>query len=327
MASKPLRVAVAGAGIIAGVHLANLLTLESVELCGVADLDLDRARAVAPPGVPVRARAEALLDDAPDALLICLPPAARADLIERAAAAGVHVFVEKPAALTLEAARRALAAVEAAGIVAAVGHMWRSTTAARAMAAALDGAPHALLGRLLNGPPGPAWSFDQALSGGVLVEFGTHLLDAMRAVGGEVVRVAGVGAGVTPDPGARGPDTALLTLWFASGAVGTAQVSWAHQGAAWDVLALTPKGPLTWDLGPEVLHGIASARPEPPPGAWHGFGGPSWHAALSDFVTAARAGTPDAVACTYRDAAGTLALALAAREAMQTGITVEVSAL
>ena len=158
MTTAPLRVAVAGAGIIAGVHLANLATLEGVELCGLADLDVDRARALAPPGVPVHPRAEALLDGAPDALVVCLPPAARADLIERAAAAGVHVFVEKPAALTLDAARRTLGAVEAAGIVAAVGHMWRSTAAARAMAAALGGAPHVLLGRLLNGPPGPAWS-------------------------------------------------------------------------------------------------------------------------------------------------------------------------
>ena len=327
MTSRPIRIAVAGAGVIAGVHLANLATLEGAELCGIADLDPDRARTLAPPGVPVRVRAEALLDDAPDALLICLPPAARADLIERAAAAGVHVFVEKPAALSLEAARRALDAVEAAGIVAAVGHMWRSTAAARAMAAALGGAAHPLLGRLLNGPPGPAWSFDAALSGGVLVEFGTHLLDALRAVGGEVVRVAGVGTSVTPDPGARGPDTVLLTLWFASGAVGTAQVSWAHQGAVWDVLALTPRGPLTWDLGPEVLRGHATACPEPPPGAWHGFGGPSWHAALSGFVDAVRAGAPEAVACTYRTAAGTLALALAAREAVRTGAVIEVPAL
>ena len=62
MTTAPLRVAVAGAGIIAGVHLANLATLEGVELCGLADLDVDRARALAPPGVPVHPRAEALLD-------------------------------------------------------------------------------------------------------------------------------------------------------------------------------------------------------------------------------------------------------------------------
>ena len=44
-------------------------------------------------------------------------------------------------------------------------------------------------------------------------------------------------------------------------------------------------------------------------------------------VAAARAGTPEAVACTYRDAAGTLVLALAAREAVRTGAAVEVQAL
>lgn len=327
MAPRPMRVAVAGAGIIARVHLANLATLEGVEVTGVADLDEARAREAAPVGARVLADAEALLDDAPDALVVCLPPAMRGDLVERAASRDVHVYVEKPAALTLDEARRTLRAVEDAGVVAAVGHMWRSTAAARAMRTALDGAPHALMGRLLNGPPGPAWSFDAALSGGLLVEFGSHLLDAMRAVGGEVARVSGVGASVTPDPGARGPDTALLTLWFASGAVGTAQVSWAHHGAAWDVLALTGAGPLLWQLGPERLEGHAAAEPQPPPGPWHGFGGPSWHAALSGFIAAARAGRPGAVGCTYRDAAGTLALALAAREAVRTGGIIDVEAL
>lgn len=327
MAPRRMRVAVAGAGIIARVHLANLAALEGVEVSGVADLDEARARDVAPAGARVHADAEALLGDAPDALIVCLPPAMRGGLIERAAARGVHVYVEKPAALTLEEARRILRAVEGAGIVAAVGHMWRSTAAARVLRTALDGAPHALMGRLLNGPPGPAWAFDKALSGGLLVEFGSHLLDAMRAVGGEVARVSGVGASVTPDPGARGPDTALLTLWFASGAVGTAQVSWAYDGAAWDVLALTGAGPLAWQLGPERLEGHVAAEPEPPPGAWHGFGGPSWHAALAGFIAAARAGKPDAVDCTFRDAAGTLAVALAAREAVRSGGIIEVEAL
>ncbi|MFT8245061.1 Gfo/Idh/MocA family protein [Roseomonas sp. BN140053] len=322
LSPERLRVGVVGAGIIAGVHLGNLGRMPDVELVGVADPALDRARAAAEPrGARAFADAEELLDAAaPDALILCLPAFARGDIVAQAAARGVHLFIEKPAALTLAEARRTAAMVDGTGVVAAVGFMWRWTPAARALRGALKGEPHALLGRLLNGPPGPAWSFDAALSGGLLVEFGSHLLDAMRAVGGEVVRVRGSGASLDPDPGGRrGPDTALLELEFGSGAMGSAQVSWAHRGAAWDITALTPEGTLVWQLGPERLEGSVSAEPDWPAGGADGFGGPSWFAALRGFLDAARAGNPAAVRSPYRDAARSLALALAATEALRDG--------
>ncbi len=327
-----LRVGLVGAGIIAGVHLANLDTMPDALLAGVADFNPARAEnAAAPRGARAYRDADALLDaEGLDALIVCLPPFARGDLLERAAARGVHLYVEKPAALTLHNARRAAAAIEAAGVVAAVGFMWRSTPAARVLRDALRdtshaSTPHALVGRLLNGPPGAFWSFDTALSGGLLVEFGSHLLDALRFAGGEVARVSGVGASVRPDPGgARGPDTALLSLRFASGAVGSAQVSWAHDGATWDMLALTPAGSTTWQLGPERLEGHLAAEPDWPKSGAHGFGGPSWHRCLREFLDAARARDPSAVRAPYRDAARSLALALAATEAVRNGETVTV---
>ena len=325
-----LRVGLVGAGIIAGVHLANLDLMPDAELVGVADLDPGRAEAAARPrGARAYRDADALLDaEHPDALIVCLPPFARGDLLERAAAAGVHLYVEKPAALTLADARSAATAIEVAGIVAAVGFMWRSTNAALTLRDALAGRPHALAGRLLNGPPGAPWSFDAALSGGLLVEFGSHLLDAMRFVGGEVARVSGAGTALTPDPGGRrGPDTALLTLHHAGGAIGSAQVSWASPNAAWDIAALTSSGAATWQLGPERLEGCLSAGPEWPAGGAHGFGGPSWHRCLREFLDAVRARDPAAVRAPYRDAAGSLALALAATEAVRTGRIVTVEAV
>ena len=322
-----LRVGLVGAGIIAGVHLANLDGMPDATLVAVADLDQGRAEAAAVPrGARAYRDADALIEaEAPDALIVCLPPFARGDLLECAAHRGIHLYVEKPAALTLADARRVASAVEAAGVVAAVGFMWRSTRAAQVLRESLRGTPHALAGRLLNGPPGAPWSFDAALSGGVLVEFGSHLLDALRFAGGEVARVSGVGASVWPDPdGKRGPDTALLSLHYASGAAGSAQVSWAHDGASWDVVALTPAGSTTWLLGPERLEGQLSAEPDWPEGGAHGFGGPSWHRCLREFLNAVRAGDPAAVRAPFRDAAGSLALALAATEALRTGETVTV---
>lgn len=66
-----------------------------------------------------------LLENCPmDALVIATPHALHAAQAEAAARRGLHVLVEKPAALTLAEIRRTLAAVEAAGVHALVPYGW-----------------------------------------------------------------------------------------------------------------------------------------------------------------------------------------------------------
>lgn len=64
----------------------------------------------------------ALADPKVKAVVLCTPHSKHAAQVVRAAQAGRHVFCEKPLALTHADARRALAAVEAAGVTLAVGH-------------------------------------------------------------------------------------------------------------------------------------------------------------------------------------------------------------
>ncbi|MFL6098131.1 MAG: Gfo/Idh/MocA family oxidoreductase, partial [Blastococcus sp.] len=60
-------------------------------------------------------------DDAVDAVVIAAPARTHADLVAAAAAAGKGVFCEKPMAVTLGEADRAIDAARAAGIVLQVG--------------------------------------------------------------------------------------------------------------------------------------------------------------------------------------------------------------
>lgn len=66
--------------------------------------------------------AEALDDDAVDAVILATPHSLHGEQIVRAAAAGKHVFSEKPLALNKASAARAVAACEQAGVVLGVGH-------------------------------------------------------------------------------------------------------------------------------------------------------------------------------------------------------------
>jgi len=63
-----------------------------------------------------------LRDPAVQAVVLCTPHTLHCDQIVRAAAAGKHVFCEKPLALTRADAVRAIQACNAAGVVLGVGH-------------------------------------------------------------------------------------------------------------------------------------------------------------------------------------------------------------
>src|SRR5262249_7856794 len=57
-----------------------------------------------------------------DAVILCTPHTLHCDQIIRAAAAGKHVFCEKPLSLTRSDAARVVAACNTAGVMLGVGH-------------------------------------------------------------------------------------------------------------------------------------------------------------------------------------------------------------
>src|SRR5215217_6872805 len=91
-----------------------------------------------------------------EAVLIAAPARFHADLVEAAATAGKAVFCEKPMALTLQDADRAIAAAQAAGVPLQVGFNRRFDTGFRAahdlVAAGRLGTPQLL--RSLTRDPG-----------------------------------------------------------------------------------------------------------------------------------------------------------------------------
>lgn len=230
MAERSLGIGLIGAGRIGRLHAGNLATrIARARLLAVADVSLEAARACAAEhGVP-RAAADyrALLDDpAIDAVVVCSATPTHAPIIAAAAAAGKHIFCEKPIALDLAAIDDALAAVARAGVKLQIGFNRRFDASYRrareAVARGEIGRPELL--RITSRDPAPPPADYVRASGGLFLDMTIHDFDMARfLLGDEVVEVYAVGdALVDPAIGAAGDlDTAIVTLRFAGGALGT----------------------------------------------------------------------------------------------------------
>ena len=175
---------------------------------------------------------EMLDSEALDAVCIASSTSAHADNVVQCARAGLHIFCEKPLALTLAQSDRAIAATEEAGVTMMVGHVRMfdagHAEAKRRIEEGAIGTP--LVFRSISGdvdPPPPSFA-NPAVSGGLIVDAMYHDLYIARwLLDDEVVRAyAEGGALVDPKIGAVGDvDNAVVSLRFAKGAMGTLFVS------------------------------------------------------------------------------------------------------
>ena len=101
------QVALFGAGRIGRIHAANLSALPGVQLKCVSDPFADAAKELAAVhGAAVAPDVESVFrDPSVDIVVIASPTTTHSELITRAAAAGKHIFCEKPVDLSLSRAQ------------------------------------------------------------------------------------------------------------------------------------------------------------------------------------------------------------------------------
>ncbi|HEY3765704.1 MAG TPA: Gfo/Idh/MocA family oxidoreductase [Gaiellales bacterium] len=335
-----MRVVVVGAGAIARTHVGHLAALGH-EVAGVCDPVAERASALAlTAGARAYAAWEPMLDtERPDAVFVCSPPATHAEALLGALDRRIPAYVEKPLARSLADGMAMVAAWEAAGCVCAVGYQWRSLDIVAAARGALAGAQPGLMVSRSYGPTEPArgelaaaagsWFADPARSGGILFELASHDVDLQLALGGPVDSVSATATAGRLALAGRDPaglhDVVALTLRFRAGGVGAVCVGWTREGSApvygLDVLAADASLTLELDPAPR-LRGRAGGRDV----VATDTADPRRRSQERFFAAVAR-GAPEAVACTPRDALGTLAVVLAAETAIATGAVVAVAAL
>jgi predicted dehydrogenase len=220
-----LRVALVGAGRAGALHAGNLADYAArAELVAVVDERREAAGALGP---------AAGLDQALkrcDAVVISTPTFTHRDLAVRAAEAGMHVFCEKPMALTPAECDEMIDAAARADVMLQIGFMRRfqpEFVEARARIEAGDIGEPMVIKSLTRGPGlPPPWAWDLERSNGMLAEVNSHDFDSVRwLVGSEIERVyaevanhKGSSRGVEADDFY---DNAVVSLRFKSGAIGT----------------------------------------------------------------------------------------------------------
>lgn len=175
----------------------------------------------------------ALADPAVTIVSVCTPTPSHADLAVQALAAGRHVLLEKPIALTVADAERVAAAAERGPGILMVAHVVRFFPGYAALhdriSAGAVGRPRAVRASRLSAASTDApWLDDEERSGGMIVDFAIHDVDQADALLGTPIAVTAVRG---PGEGFGAP--VALTIEYRSG--GVAQIV-----AAADLSAGTP---------------------------------------------------------------------------------------
>lgn len=187
--AAPLRLAVAGLGRAFTLMLPTFLHDPRVRLVAASDPRPEaREQFTRSFGAPAFERVEPMVEQAGvECVYVATPHALHEHHVQLAVAAGRHVLVEKPMALSVEACDRMIAAGEAAGVRVVVGHSHSFDTPYRFAREALrrgDFGPVRLVHAVqctdfLYRPRRPE-ELDTALGGGVVFSQAAHQVDIVR---------------------------------------------------------------------------------------------------------------------------------------------------
>ena len=176
-------VAIFGAGRIGRIHATNLAALPGVQLQAVCDPVASAAAELAGQlGARVSTIEAVLADPSIDVVAIASSTDTHSDLITRSAAAGEHIFCEKPVDMSVPRARECAAAVAAAKVACMIGFQRRFDPTFSEARARMDrgeiGNPEMLI--ITSRDPGaPPPAYIQA-SGGIFRDMLIHDFDVFR---------------------------------------------------------------------------------------------------------------------------------------------------
>lgn len=255
--TKPLGVALIGTGFMGKCHAMAWRNVATVfggahpRLEVLCDLPEDKARAFAAQFGFARSTADwraAVTDPAVDVVSVTTPNGTHREIAETALAAGKHVWLEKPMALTLDDAEAmAQSAAAHPGQVTILGYNYLRSpafqTAVGLVRSGAIGTPRAFRGVYdedYAADPDLPWSWRHTVASGglgALGDLGCHLVSQMVALMGPVAEVTAIidtAHATRPSPDGPRPveneDSALALVRFASGASGSFATSRVARG-------------------------------------------------------------------------------------------------
>jgi len=236
MAVAPLRVACIGMGWWSDVLADAILRSGTLEIAACYTRSPDkRAAFAAKYGCRPAASYEAILADPEiEAIVNTTPNDVHLETTGAAAAAGKHVFLDKPIANTVSDGRAITAVCAKAGIVLALGYQRRRENQFRWLRRQID---DGVFGKLVNAEANisrdrlgkidlSSWRYQAAgMPGGVMLQIGIHYADVLDYLLGPIGAVSGQLARLVL-PGDN-PDVASLIFEHQNGALSTLNASYA----------------------------------------------------------------------------------------------------
>ncbi len=232
----PLRVGCIGMGWWSDVLADAIVRSGRLEIVACYTRSQDKRRAFAARyGCRAAPSYEDLLaDKSVEAIVNTTPNDVHLETTLAAAAAGKHVFLDKPIANTVADARALAAACRKAGVVLALGYQRRRESHFRWMRSRIDAGD---FGRLVNAEANisrdrlgqfdpTSWRYTAAgMPGGVMLQIGIHYADVLEYLLGPIRAVSGRLAQLVL-PGDN-PDVASLIFEHDNGALSTLNASYA----------------------------------------------------------------------------------------------------
>jgi predicted dehydrogenase len=285
--SKPVRLAIAGAGLIGQRHAAAIAAAPSSVLTGIADPSPAAQRFAAALDVPWYSDIEALLaSQSADGVILATPNALHVEGGLACIEAGLPLLVEKPVAADLAGGRRLVEAARAAGVPLAVGHHRRhNPIIAKAKALIEAGELGSITAAHVT-----AWFrkpdryFDAAWrrepGGGPLAINMIHEVDLLQHLCGPVATVQAMTSNARR--GFAVEDTAAVLLRFEGGALGTITLSDTIAAPwSWELTAReNPAYPATNETS-MWIGGTGGSLAIPNLALWHHPAEPSWWAPIA----------------------------------------------
>lgn len=243
---NPQRVLCIGAGYFSQFHLEAWNRIPEIEVVGLCDLNLERARRQAELfSIPhIFENAEKALDELrPDFVDVITRPEMHLTLVQTAASRGVPIICQKPLTPDFATAVSLVEAAERAGVPLMVHENFRFQPWYREIQRLLS---EGVIGTQLHSltfhsRPGDGWGADAYLARQpyfrdmprlLVHETGVHFIDTFRFLAGEIEEVFAVLRRLNPV--IQGEDTGLLTFRFVSGAVGVWDANRYNEGTAAD---------------------------------------------------------------------------------------------
>ena len=338
--SAPMRIAIAGAGLIGRRHVELIDAAPDCVLAGIADPSPAAREFARTFNTSWHADHRALLaDEKPDGLIIASPNALHFQMALDCAQAGVPALIEKPVTDTVAAAQRLCTAVKRSDVPMLVGHHRRHNPIIKAARGAVTsgrlGQLTAVVGLWLLKKPDDyfdvAWRREHG--GGPLLINLIHDIDNLRFICGEITEVQALTSNKVR--GFAVEDTAALLLRFANGALGTVTVSDATPAPwSWELASGENAAYPKQDQPCYIFSGTAGSLSVPNMELWSYTQQPGWHAPLSRATIAPPAFDPLAEQLRHfcaviagreqplisvEDAMGTLAVVEAVSKAARTG--------